>query len=428
MFSIGIRASLIPLVTVLVASGAPAAAESGFLLVAVEKDAVYFSLADDDLESISVRILDSAYVEVLSTGPLSGSEFTWDLRDAELDGVEDGIFVYEAILRTLEGEFKDREMGRFVAAPQSREPGRLVEQFRLTTGVPDVQVDQAVLVFFTEPGDFTIGGSLGVGTDAPQRAVHLQGPNALFRMDRDRNTSAFLLTRTARNDLSDIWKSFVIGVNADGPEDGEFIINDLGSAVSGGGTRRLTIRNNGDVNIEGRLCIANDCRESWPDVGGGGASTVARLQPVVTVQEISGDVALAYLEYRNIAFIDAACNSSSGTFTVMAQAHVHVEHADGDDHVELCIIDSPTAADCAANDAASYGTWRVKAVDSFPGRQIFEQTISFQYVQRVTGCAGTKRFYLDGIVQETSGYPASILHGPGDTAQDTKIVATFFPD
>ena len=80
MFSIGIRASLIPLVTVLAASGAPAAAESGFLLVAVDKDAVFFSLADGGSESISVRILDSAYVEVLSTGPLSSSEFTWATR------------------------------------------------------------------------------------------------------------------------------------------------------------------------------------------------------------------------------------------------------------------------------------------------------------------------------------------------------------
>jgi len=101
------------------------------------------------------------------------------------------------------------------------------------------------------PGNFTIGGFLGVGTDKPERAVHLRGPNAVFRMDRSSNSAAFMLVRT--DPQGGILKTYVVGVNASGPDDGEFIINDLGSAVGGGGARRLTIRNDGRVYFGGTV-------------------------------------------------------------------------------------------------------------------------------------------------------------------------------
>ena len=258
------RVSLVLLVATAATSGSGWAAAPGFLVVDPEPDSVVFSVLEAGAATLSVRILDSDYREVLSTGPVSASEVTWDLNEAALEGVEDGIFLYEVVTRTHRGHFLSRELGRFVAAPQSRDPSRLVGRFRNVTGIPDLTADQIVLLFFDEPGDFTIAGSLGVGTDSPRRAVHLQGPNALFRMDRGRNTSAFLLTRTALGDLSDIWKSYVIGVDAEGPGDGELVVNDLGSATAGAGPRRLTITNNGDVNVDGRLCIANDCRDAWP--------------------------------------------------------------------------------------------------------------------------------------------------------------------
>jgi subtilisin family serine protease len=102
---------------------------------------------------------------------------------------------------------------------------------------------------------FTIDGYLGVGTDTPQRAVHLVGPNAVFRMDRSADTAAFLLVRTdtSGNPL----KTFVVGANAAGPNNGEFIINDIGAAVGGGGQRRMTITNAGDTIFGGSLTGTN---------------------------------------------------------------------------------------------------------------------------------------------------------------------------
>ena len=93
------------------------------------------------------------------------------------------------------------------------------------------------------------GGQVGIGTSNPNRALHLQGNNAAFRMDRDVNSSAFMLVRTAMGDFNTIWKTFVIGARASNVNNGEFIIDDLGTAVSGDGTRRLTINNSGNLAI-----------------------------------------------------------------------------------------------------------------------------------------------------------------------------------
>jgi hypothetical protein len=103
-------------------------------------------------------------------------------------------------------------------------------------------------------GDWTIGGYLGVGTDNPQRAVHLSGANAVFRMDRSTDTAAFLLVRT--DTLGTPLKTFVVGANASGLNQGEFIINDIGSAVGGAGQRRMTITNDGDTLFTGNLIAA----------------------------------------------------------------------------------------------------------------------------------------------------------------------------
>lgn len=90
-------------------------------------------------------------------------------------------------------------------------------------------------------------GQLGIGTSAPARSVHLQGDNAVFRMDRDVNSSAFILTRTALGDFSTIWKTFYVGVDASGVDNGSFFIGDAGTAVSGNSQKRLIIDNGGNI-------------------------------------------------------------------------------------------------------------------------------------------------------------------------------------
>jgi trimeric autotransporter adhesin len=93
-----------------------------------------------------------------------------------------------------------------------------------------------------------IDGSLGVGT-TPVRQLHVAGSNAVFRMDRSVDTASFMLVRIDTEGTP--LKTFVVGTNASGANQGEFVINDLGTAVAGPGSRRMTITNNGAVDFTG---------------------------------------------------------------------------------------------------------------------------------------------------------------------------------
>lgn len=90
---------------------------------------------------------------------------------------------------------------------------------------------------------------VGIGTENPQRQLHIVGDNAVFRMDRNTDTAAFMLVRTTATGTP--LKTFVLGTNASGSDDGEFVINDLGGNVGGPGQRRLTIDNAGDIHFTG---------------------------------------------------------------------------------------------------------------------------------------------------------------------------------
>jgi hypothetical protein len=89
-------------------------------------------------------------------------------------------------------------------------------------------------------------GNLGVGTTAPARSVHLQGSNACFRMDRNANSAAFILTRTS-SDFNTIWKTFYVGVDASGVDNGSFFIGDRHNQTSGASEKRLIIDNTGNI-------------------------------------------------------------------------------------------------------------------------------------------------------------------------------------
>ncbi len=102
-------------------------------------------------------------------------------------------------------------------------------------------------------GDFSSNilstpGYLGIGTKTPVRQLHLVGDNAVFRMDRTMDTAAFLMVRTDGSGTPQ--QTFVVGTNYDATNGGSFVINDLGSAVSGGGTNRLKIDKNGTVTVK----------------------------------------------------------------------------------------------------------------------------------------------------------------------------------
>lgn len=104
---------------------------------------------------------------------------------------------------------------------------------------------------WTTTGTASVQDALGVGTEGPVRQVHVIGTNAVFRMDRDRDGPAFMLVETALGNFGSIYKTFVVSTVASGVNNGQFVINDLGTATSGVGTRRLTIANNGLIgNLE----------------------------------------------------------------------------------------------------------------------------------------------------------------------------------
>jgi hypothetical protein len=98
-------------------------------------------------------------------------------------------------------------------------------------------------------------GNVGLGLNTPARQLHLKGANAVFRMDRSTDAAAFMIVRTSPE--GNPLKNFVVGTIASGANNGEFIINDLGTAVAGGGVRRMTITNQGDVIFTGAVRAAN---------------------------------------------------------------------------------------------------------------------------------------------------------------------------
>ena len=113
------------------------------------------------------------------------------------------------------------------------------------------QANSVVLGSIAGVNSATSSVNVGIGTSAPARQLHIAGDNAVFRMDRNKDTAAFMLVRT--DGSGNPQKTFVVGANSSGSGVGTFVINDLGTAVSGGGTNRMTINNDGSVTFTGNV-------------------------------------------------------------------------------------------------------------------------------------------------------------------------------
>jgi len=170
-------------------------------------------------------------------------------------------------------------------------------------------------------GDFTVGGYLGVGTESPQRVVHIQGVNAVFRMDRDRNSAAFMLVRTDGT-FGNFWKTYVVGVDASGPNQGQFVFNDLGAAVGGGGSRRMTIDTKGDVQFTGDVQAAAYYTPSSlrfkTDISGlrDAISTLLALRGVTFTWRASGERAVGLIAEEVAAVVpELVTRDPDGTVT-----------------------------------------------------------------------------------------------------------------
>jgi hypothetical protein len=196
------------------------------VVVTISGGMVDFEIEDAGAAAVELQVRTADNQVVFESGVERGPGVRLDL--GRLDG-QAGPYPYTLTVWTADHQLVGRKLGE------------------LTLAGPDPGVSLA----YNATGNFTIGGYLGVGTDTPQRAVHLVGSNAVFRMDRSADTAAFLLVRT--DDLGNPLKTFVVGANASGPNQGEFIINDIGAAVGGAGQRRMTITNNGDTIFGGNV-------------------------------------------------------------------------------------------------------------------------------------------------------------------------------
>ena len=96
-------------------------------------------------------------------------------------------------------------------------------------------------------------GEVGLGVNAPERQLHIRGTNAQIRVDRPVDSTSFQLVRTS-GDGTAVWKSFVVGVNAGGVDDGSFFVRDNGAATTGTTDRvRMLIDNSGNVVFQGSV-------------------------------------------------------------------------------------------------------------------------------------------------------------------------------
>ena len=194
-------------------------------------------------------------------------------------------------------------------------------------------------------GIATVQESLGVGTEGPERQMHVIGTNAVFRMDRDRDGPAFMLVETALGNFGSIYKTFVVSTVASGVNNGQFVINDLGTATSGTGTRRLTISNTGLIgNLESpsaALHIKNPSTGNNLRLDSNTGTANFFVQNDGDLYAIGAD-----LELRLSATTAAGYHLPGGTSTLLANT------SDGSSEEAFLALNNETATICSPGDPA----------------------------------------------------------------------------
>jgi hypothetical protein len=174
-------------------------------------------------------------------------------------GIYTTVGAYNTFIGQWAGNANTFESGNTLIGHASNIEGRTSDWVTNATAIGAYsyvsQANSLVLGSINGWNGATSSVNVGIGTSAPVRQLHIVGDQAVIRMDRPANTTAFMLVRTdgSGNPL----KTFVVGANASASNTGEFVINDLATAVSGGGSRRMTIANDGGVNFPGAVTGAS---------------------------------------------------------------------------------------------------------------------------------------------------------------------------
>ena len=282
----------------------PPTASLGQVTAEIVPEGVLFSVAEAAAPLLRLRVAGAAGELEHDSGPSEAGELLWRTPAPAAGGGERGRHRYELSAWSRDGTLVGVQTG----------------EIDLHAG--QVTGPAVSALAFDVAGNFAVGGALGVGIASPERAVHIRGSNAVFRMDRSVNTAAFMLVRTDAADA--VLKTFVVGVNASGPNDGSFVINDLGASTAGSGSNRLLIDNAGNASFAGEVRAAGfvtaSARALKRDIRplDGALAIVDRLRGVRFAWRDSGEPAIGFIAEEVAAVLpevvafDGADGSAAG--------------------------------------------------------------------------------------------------------------------
>ncbi len=181
-----ISRSLVVGLVVIVGLGLGAWAQSISLTVTAYSDAVRFS-AQGSVKELRVEVLSLSGQKVFDSGPVSGAVLDWKLLNTQGQSVANGVYLYTVTVKDPFGNVTKKLgklailRGKGVAAPplSGITVGELAQ--------PRLQIQWDV------PGNYTIQGNLGVGTETPAAPIHVLTPTfqTMIRMTDDRQTIDF---------------------------------------------------------------------------------------------------------------------------------------------------------------------------------------------------------------------------------------------
>jgi len=214
--------------------------------------------------SLEVRVFDLSGKELWTSGVVLESFVDWDRTNTWGESLANGMYIYSVGAWDSRGTPLVAKRGKIALLPGDKVQ---LQAAPATTSSGNSSASQSISgsgpsatsygpMAYSNTGDWTITGRLGVGTDAPVRLIHAVGREGVIRLDRDVDTASFVLSRTALGDFTSVWKTFIVGATASGVNDGEFIINDIGTNVGGDGARRLTIDSAGRFGVSTRTPAA----------------------------------------------------------------------------------------------------------------------------------------------------------------------------